>query len=303
MKRSGLIIPAAPMVIGIVLGCFVSSCKPGTDSNPKNELVIEGSESERLLVDSFASRYMAQTKDVAVSVKGGGSEFGISELKGGKCDIANSSRVFTEEDYARFPADSVKQAIVAADAIAIITNPFSGMRPLSLLQLADIYTGRLKNWNEIGGPDAAIIPVGRKEGSGTRQYMQNRLNIDAFAGNVVEFGTYEEIVSYIKSNKAAIGFVSLRYAMKSEGKSQDNIQLVPVYVDNLTPKLPFEKESIASGDYPLTRPLFQYYIPGKNPETKKIIDFELSDAGQKLVKEVGYFPINDFHKQINKIKM
>ncbi|MDP2386624.1 MAG: substrate-binding domain-containing protein [Bacteroidota bacterium] len=281
---------------------YFTSCKE-KPVDLKKEITITGSESEKLVVQYLANQFAQLNKGVNIIVKGGGSEYGIIKLKDGDCDIANSSRVFDDADYAEFKKNNVKQAIIAVDAIAIVTHPSLGMDKLSLEQLSGIYAGRIKNWKEIGGPDLDILPIGRKTGSGTRLYMQHRLNIEEFSPMLPEFKRYEEIIAQVAKNKNAIGYVSLEHALSIDGRPNASTYIMPVSIDGVEAKFPYDKEAISYGDYPLIRPLFQYYHPGQNEYIEKFIQFELSDEGQRLLQKIGYYPINDFHKQINKVKM
>ncbi len=289
--------------IAFVALISLSACKESNTPDLKKDLVIKGSESEKLMVQYLANHYNTSAKDINIEVKGGGSEYGISEFKEGACNIANSSRVFQEEDYAQVKSNSVKQAIIGVDAIAIITHPTLGIGSLNLYEISQIYLGRIKNWKELGGPDLDIMPIGRKEGSGTRQYMQHRLNVENFSDYVQEFSKYEEIVAQVSKNKNAIGYVSLKHAMSNDGLPSGTVWVMPLSLEGAQPKSPFDKDAIAYGEYALIRPLFQYYLGGKNPEVEKFINFELSSEGQELIQKVGFYPINDFHKQINKLKM
>ncbi|HEY1039225.1 MAG TPA: phosphate ABC transporter substrate-binding protein [Bacteroidia bacterium] len=281
---------------------FFSSCKE-KPASVQRDIVITGSESEKSLVQYLANHFVQANKQLNIKVRGGGSESGINALKKGECDIANSSRVFESSDYEAFKTDSVKQAIVAVDAIAIITHPSLGVNGLNVRMVSEIYSGKIKNWQEVGGPDLDIMPVGRKEGSGTRQYMKHRLNLDDFTPIQQEFKRYEEIVAHVAKNKNAIGYVSLKYALDSERRPLAEVSIVPVSIEGVEPQLPNDNEAIVYGDYPFIRPLFQYYLPGQNESIEKFIRFELSVEGQQLLQKIGYYPINDYHKQINKLKM
>lgn len=268
----------------------------------KSDIGIVGSESEKLLVQTFANRY-AMTSKLNISVIGGGSENGILALQKGECNIANSSRVLTDADYKQFKNDSVKQAIIAVDAIAIITHPTLGINELSLEQLSDIYSGKIKNWKELDGPDLAIIPVGRNPGSGTRTYIQHRFNLIEFASTIHEYKTYEEIINEVSNQKGAIGYISFQFIQDENLKELNNIRIMPVYFDANPPYVPLESDAITYGDYALIRPLFQYYIPDKENKVIKFIEFELSERGQQIARDLGFYPINDYHKQINRAKM
>jgi phosphate transport system substrate-binding protein len=300
MKKHIIIIVSLAMTLSL----FVS-CKQNSTDEVQQRFLIKGSESEKFLTQYIVGSYNVKNKLRAFDVEGGGSESGIEALKKHECDIANSSRVLSNDELLQY-GDSVKQAIIAVDAIAVITHPTIGIGSLTVQEIAAIYSGKIRNWKEVGGPDLDIMPIGRKEGSGTRVYWQDRLAIDNFSDYVQEFGKYEDIVAQVEKNKNAIGYVSLKAITNYEGIPYKNVWIMPISLDETSldkTYLPYDKEAIFYGDYPLIRPLFQYYIGGKNNEVEKFIQFEISSEGQELVKKLGFYPINDFHKQINKLRM
>lgn len=288
----------------LAISLFVS-CKQTTTDEVQQRFLIKGSESEKFLTQYVVGSYNVKNKLRAFDVEGGGSESGIEALKKHECDIANSSRVLSTDELLQY-GDSVKQAIIAVDAIAVITHPTIGIGSLTVQEIAAIYSGKIRNWKEVGGPDLDIMPIGRKEGSGTRVYWQDRLAIENFSDYVQEFSKYEDIVAQVEKHKNAIGYVSLKAVTNYEGIPYKKVWIMPLSLDETSldkTYLPYDKEAISYGDYPLIRPLFQYYIGGKNNEVEKFIQFEISSEGQELVKKLGFYPINDFHKQINKLRM
>lgn len=270
---------------------------------PSNVIVIKGSESEKSLVRFLADEYSKTNKGITFEVVGGGSEVGINDFKAGICDIANSSRIFEDEDYAQMKSDSVKQAIIAIDAIAIIANPYVRVGSLSLEQLSGIYSGKIKNWKELGGKDTAIMIIHKSGVTGTSEYMLHRMSIEKFGVPMKEYKSYQDVANEVVKHKNAIGYVRLKYATNEKGLPLNGLWVMPINTEGFEPCLPFDVGAIADGGYPLTRPLFQYYIGGKNPEVEKFINYELSPEAQMLMITKGLYPINDFHKQINKMKM
>lgn len=282
---------------------FFSNCKQETKvSTP--DMVITGSETELPLITSFADEFQKQNK-MSISLSGGGSNVGMKDLMDKKIDIANSSRVITDAETTILKGKNVKwaQVIIGSDAIAIVTNKSFQIGNLSLMQLSAIFNGKASNWKDVGGPDRPIHTYGRNSSSGTHDYMKFRLNINNFASQINEYETYAEIIANVKNDTNAIGYVSLSCLEKDVPKKYETIHVVEISMENENAYSPFNEEAINSGEYPLIRPLFQYYDDANaNPWIKKFIAFETSEKAEVVLKQNGYFPINVFHKQINSVK-
>ena len=114
--------------------------------------------------------FMAKNPDVEIEVTGGGSSVGVKAAAQGTADIGNASREIKPEELAEFP--NLKVHVIARDGIAIVVHPDIAVSGLTVEQVRDIFSGKITNWNEVGGADAAIIVVSREEGSGTRDAFQ-----------------------------------------------------------------------------------------------------------------------------------
>ncbi len=294
------------MTLLLVMGncLLLTNCKEATKEIAKPDIVISGSETEFPLISSFAEEFENANK-LSISVSGGGSNTGMRDLMKGEIDIANSSRVISESEMNTLKEKNVKwaQVIVGSDAIAIVTNRAFQIGSLSLSQLSAIFSGKVSNWKDVGGPDRPIHSYGRNFNSGTHDYMKHRLNINNFKSAMNEYETYAEIIANVKKDKGAIGYVSLSCLEKNVPKKYETIHIVNVLLETENDFSPFDEEAINSGEYPLIRPLFQYYdAANTNSWIKKFIEFETSEKATALLKQNGYFPINVFHKQINSVK-
>ncbi|HWY37725.1 MAG TPA: phosphate ABC transporter substrate-binding protein [Bacteroidia bacterium] len=297
---AGISIFVIVLVFSVV---FVTACKMNKQETAQTKIILKGSETELPLITNFGYEY-EEKKTATISVSGGGSNAGISELMDGKIDIANSSRIITDEEKNTLAKKNVKwmQAIVSVDAIAIITHPSLHIENISLDQLSAIFSGKITNWIQIGGPYRPINPYGRGPSSGTHDFMKHRLHIDAFRPQMKEFDTYSEILNAVKNDSNAIAYVSSSCITQNVSKASTSVFVMKVFIDNALDYSPFDEEAINTGDYALIRPLFQYYnAANPNPEIKKFIQFEISQRGQGLLKLYGYYRINVFHKQINSL--
>ena len=286
------------ILTGVII--LFSSCKSNKNSTgPK--LLIRGSETELPLIENYAYEFK-ETNAIEISVSGGGSNKGIDDLMAQRIDIANSSRIITEEEKNKLSERKIKwvQAIIGVDAIAIITHPSLHIESISLYQLSVIFNGKVTNWQQIGGPNKPIHLYGRKSSSGTHDFMKHRLNIDEYSSDIKEFDTYADILNSVKNDSNSIAYVSSSCIKQNIAKSAQNVFSMKVFIDNELDLSPFDEEAINSGDYALIRPLFQYYDEANaNPEIRKFIRFEISQRGQGLLKLYGYYKINVFHRQIN----
>ena len=151
IKSTNFIVPA---VIGLLL---LSGCARRS-SNQSNSLQIKGSDTMVNLGQAWAEDYMKQNPGTSIAVTGGGSGTGITALINGTCDIAEVSREMKESEIELVASKGAapKKIIVALDGLAVVVSPANIISELTIDQLADVFTGKIKNWKELGGRDAKI---------------------------------------------------------------------------------------------------------------------------------------------------
>ncbi|MFV0500357.1 MAG: PstS family phosphate ABC transporter substrate-binding protein [Bacteroidales bacterium] len=249
-----------------------------------NAQKIKGSDTVLPLSQKEAEAY--GKKGGKVSVTGGGSGVGIAAFMDGSTDIAQSSRKikFTEKTKMSEAGKQVREVIVAYDAIAVVVNPNNKVSQLSRAQLEGIFTGKIKNWKEVGGDDMKIIVYSRETSSGTYEFFKESvLKNKNYASSVLSMPATGAIIQSVKQTKGAIGYVGLAY-LNSEVKA------LKVSYNGKT----FVEPSVANAKnktYPVVRPLYYYYELKKEKKVKPYIDFVLSTEGQKIVQNVGYIPV------------
>ena len=137
----------------------------------EGSLQIKGSDTMVNLTQAWAEAFMAKYPDVNVAVTGGGSGTGIAALIGNTCDLAASSRKITDKEIAQAKekGEPPQEFKVALDGLAVVVNPKNPVKQLTIQQLADLFTGKVKSWKEVGGEDKAVVLLSREVNSGTHE--------------------------------------------------------------------------------------------------------------------------------------
>ena len=162
---------------------------------------MAGSTSMEKLATAVAESFMAIHPNVTVTAEFTGSSAGIESLTAGSVDIGNSSRNLKDTETA---AGAVEN-IVAIDGIAVVVDPANTVKGLTKQQLTDIYTGKIKNWSEVGGEDGVIIVVGREAGSGTRGAFEELLDIVDGCAYANELDSTGAVMAKVASTPGSIG--------------------------------------------------------------------------------------------------
>jgi phosphate transport system substrate-binding protein len=248
---------------------FFSGCG---GSRSGNALTLAGSTSIQPFADKWAEVFMQSHRDYGVNVQGGGSSAGIQACKSGACQIGMSSRELKGDEK------DLYEIVVARDGLAIIVHPSNPVRGAKVGEIKQIFSGDLRNWKYLGGPDRAITVVTREEGSGTRGAFQELVmgKTRIFRGAITEDsnGTVREIVAH---DPYAIGFISLGLVNK---------QVRALALDGAAAT----DENIEAGRYKLVRPFL--FVSRGEPTglAKEFVDFVLSAEGQDLIKKEGLLP-------------
>lgn len=253
----------------------------------KNSLTVKGSDTMVILVQQWAEKYMSTHKDVAIQVTGGGSGTGISALINGTTDICASSRPIKQSEVGKIREKYGRGAVeikVARDGIALYVNEKNPVKELTLDQIRQIYLGKITNWKQVGGNDARIILYGRENNSGTYAYFKEEVMLNAdFTPATQSLPGTAGVVNAVSRDENGIGYGGSAY-----GKG---IRELSVRKDANSPAFAPELKNIKSGDYPITRFLYFYTRVRPDGAMKEFVDYALSVDGQKVVADVGYFPV------------
>ncbi len=252
-------------------------------------LKIAGSDTMVQLGQSLVKAYMAANPGKSASVQGGGSGTGIAALLNGSTDIASASREMKpkEWDLAKSKGINIKEYVIALDALAVVVHPSNKVSKLTIAQLSDIYAGKISNWKEVGGADKEILVISRENNSGTHVYFKEhvlRQGKEAKAGDTnpdplarLEFGPK------VKSNPAAIGYYGMGWLTK-------DVKALEISKDGKA-YYPPTAENTSNKKYPIARGLQMYLNTASAEKGQPFIDFVMSPAGQKVVKEQDFVPV------------
>jgi phosphate transport system substrate-binding protein len=280
---------AAALILAGVGAFFYFGGSGDNSAVPTGSVQLVGSESMRPSVTACAEDFMTRNPQTDVIVKGGGSGDGVAALLHGIADIAMASRELTqrEREYARANAIELVIFALAQDGISIIVNRTNPVADISLTQLRDIFTGRLRNWSDLGADQGEVLPFARAAGSGTAFMFGERvLGEDVYAASVQRLSTNEAIVSNVALRPESIGYTDLG-ALKHGG---DRVRPVALRADAQSSPVSATSEAVSSGHYPLSRRLTLVTAGNPPGTTKAFIDFCSSAAGQALFQRAGFVP-------------
>lgn len=272
MKRVGLFVAAAFVLSGL---CFGHAFAKG------DGIVMEGSTTVLPLSQRAAEEFMKKNPDVDISVRGGGSGVGIASLIDGTCDIANSSRAMkdTELDKAVANGKNPKAHMVCMDGMAVLVHPSNPIKGLTKQQIKDIYTGKVSDWLQVGGNAGKITVISRDTSSGTFEaWGELALDKQKVRPDALMQASSQAVASTVARTPGAIGYAGLAF-VSNDVKSIEVNGVVA------------SKETVLMKKYPYARPLFMYTNGAPSGLVKDILDYILSDEGQKLADEEGYVSI------------
>lgn len=269
-KKSMLIVSAIALAIVGFMGFMASE-----------KITVKGSDTIVILSQRWAERFMSANKNVSIQVTGGGSGTGISALINGTTDICNASRPMKKSEIQKLKERFGTMGVeipCAKDGITIYLNPANKVSDISVDQLKKIYTGQITNWKELGGNDAKIIMYSRENNSGTYVFFKdNILKGQDYSPSCQNLPGTAAVVNAVSKDKNGIGYGGHGYS--------SSVKICKV--NGVEPNA----ETIASNQYPISRNLYMYVRNRPSGAMKKFIDWTLSAEGQKIVTEIGYFPI------------
>ncbi len=249
---------------------------------------IKGSDTCLPLSQMEAETYMKKFPGSSITVTGGGSGVGISSLLSGTTDMAQSSRKIKMDEKLKMQdaGKPFRETIFAYDALAVIVHPSNKVSQLTREQIEGIFTGSITNWKDVGGEDLKIIVYSRETSSGTYEFFKEHvLNKKNYAPSTLLMPATGAIVQSVSQTRGAIGYVGLAYIERS-------IKALKVSYDK---GATFVEPSVVTAQnhtYPVSRPLYYYYLTSAENKVKPYIDFVLSAEGQKIALDEGFVPLS-----------
>ncbi|MBV5314724.1 MAG: phosphate ABC transporter substrate-binding protein [Prolixibacteraceae bacterium] len=268
-------------ILMILLGIVGFAFTPAPE-----RITVKGSDTMVILAQKWAEVYMKSNPDAAIQVTGGGSGTGISALINGATDIAISSRKMKSSEMDKMKSLYNTKGVeiaCAKDGITVFLHPSNKVKELTMKQLGQIFRGEITNWKAVGGADQKIKLYGRENSSGTYVFFQEHVLEGDYAASCQTLPGTAAVVNAVKKDPNAIGYGGAAYA--------EGIEICKVKKDENSPGVVASAETINSDTYPISRYLFMYIKSKPTGQMKKFIDWILSPEGQKLVVEMGYFPV------------
>ncbi|HOU15829.1 MAG TPA: PstS family phosphate ABC transporter substrate-binding protein [Anaerolineae bacterium] len=275
-----------------LVGCGQRNAQTTTDSA---SAIIQNKGSDTIvnLALAWAEQYQLLEPDVRIAVTGGGSGTGIAALINGTVDLANASRQIKAEELESARANGFDpiEYVVARDAIAVIVHPDNPVDKLTLQQISDIYSGKITNWQEVGGEDRPIVLLSRETNSGTHVYFLEEVirlgqkgNKTLFSPDTLLLPSSEGIGVEVRQNPNAIGYDGLGYVTS-------DMKTIAVSVGPDQPYYPPTVETVNAGEYPIARDLYMYTAGEPQGQIKAYLEWILSPAAQQIVLELGFVPV------------
>jgi len=286
------------LILFLLVSFLVTSCgstsTDTTSDSPAQYIENKGSDTIVNLALAWAETYQTERPDVRISVTGGGSGTGIAALINGTVDLANASRRIKEEEIAEAQSKGVEplEHIIARDAIAVIVNQENPVSELTLQQISDIYSGKITNWNEVGGEDRPIVKLSRETNSGTHVYfletvlrLGNSEDKTLFSTDTLLLPSSEGIISEVRSNPNAIGYDGLGYV-------PEDVKMIAIAEEAGGAYVLPAIDTVNDKTYPIARDLYMYTDGEPTGIVKEYLDWIiLSVEAQEIVAELGFVPV------------
>lgn len=297
MIYAALIILAALM--------FLQGCSKQSDQTSGNStttptskstksIELKGSDTMVNLGGAWAEAYNAKNTGASVSVTGGGSGTGIAALLNGTTDIAESSRNMSPEeiDGAKKNGMNPQTTVVAKDGVSVIVHKANPVSKMTVKQLADIFTGAITDWKDVGGKPGKIVVLSRDKSSGTHVFFLEHVLRGGKSKGPEQYGkevlmqvSSQSIADEVAGNKDAIGYVGMGYVDPAKHKHLFIAKDANAIYIEPTPA------NVLNSTYPIARPLY-FFTPNKpSGDVKAFIDFVLSKDGQAIVTKEEFVPV------------
>ncbi len=268
--------------LGLALGVGASA------SAWAGNVTSKGSDTMVILAQKWAETYMSKNSGTKIQVTGGGTGTGFAALQNQTTDLCNASRKIRAKEietcikaFGKRPTEYK----VALDGLSVYTHNSNPIKELSLEQLELVFTGKIRNWKQLGGADAPIVVYSRENSSGTYEFFKEHvLKGKDFAANAQTMPGTAAVLQAVAKEKNGIGYGGAAYG---EGAKH-----LAIKKDDGSPALDPTEENVVKGLYPISRYLFIYINPALDKgEAAAYLKWIRSEDGQKVVKDVGYFPL------------
>ena len=262
--------------IGLAVFCL-AAIFAGCAKSSGGTVSTDGSTSMEKVIGALGESFMQKNSGTNFTYNPTGSGSGIKAVSEGRCDIGLSSRSLSDEEK----ADGLKETVLAYDGIAVIVNPENPVEDLTIEQIADIYTGKITNWKDVGGNDAQIVLIGREAGSGTRDGFESITETKDACQYRQELTSTGDVITTVSQNPDAIGYASL-------ASVKDSVKAVTV--NGIAPS----EDTVKDGTYLIQRPFVLVTKEGTalSETAQKFFDYITSPDAAEIISEAGAVAVN-----------
>ena len=251
-------------------------------------ITVKGSDTLVVLAQKWAETYMSKNADTKIQVTGGGTGTGFAALQNKTTDLCNASRKIKAAEITTCIKAFGKRPTeykVCLDGLSVYVSADNPVKELTVAQIADIFNGKTKNWKEVGGPDAPITVYSRENSSGTYEFFKESvLQGKDFASSAQTMPGTAAVLQAVAKDKNGIGYGGAAYGAGAKH--------LKVKKDDASAAIEPTEENVIKGTYPIWRYLYVYVNPALDKgDIAKYLTWIRGDEGQKVVKDVGYFPL------------
>ena len=292
-KRTLALMLSAALCVGLLAGCgssgdttqtpaagsnspaAVESEAPAGDNTQLSGIVnTNGSTSMEKVMGYLKEGFAEVQPGITINYTASGSSAGITGAQDGTCDIGLASRDLKDGET------GVKPITVAKDGIAIVVNPQNPVANLTVEQIAQLATGEITNWSEVGGNDGQVVFMGREAGSGTRDGFESITGTEDACKYQNEYTSTGEVIAAVASNPNAIGYASL---------SSVDETVKAITVDGVAPT----EETVLDGTYAIQRN-FNFIVSDSaelSDAANAFIEWATSAEASDLIAGAGAVPL------------
>ena len=293
MKKTLAIVLSLVLCIGLLAACGSENTEPSTNPTAdttepsaaptqaaeelSGNVNVNGSTSMGDVIAALTEGFNEANPDVTINYTGSGSGAGITGVLDGTCDLGLSSRALTDDEKSQGAVEN----IIALDGVAVVVNPENTVTDLTTEQIAQIFTGEITNWSELGGADAEIAVFGRENGSGTRSAFEEIVGVEDACVYTNEYSSTGDVIGNVASNPNAIGYASLSAVDES---------VVALMVNGVAPS----EDTVKDGSYEIQRPFVIVTVDGTelSPAAQAFLDYAMSAEVADIIAAAGAVSAN-----------
>ena len=287
MKKFWTILASATLALTLLAGCgssgnapasaAASSAPSGGDTELTGSVATDGSTSMKSVIGALGESFQNANSGVTFTYNPTGSGSGIQAVSEGRCDIGLASRGLKDDEK----SSGLTETVLAYDGIAVVVSPENPVSDLTIEQIADIYTGKITNWKDVGGSDAEIVLIGREAGSGTRDGFESITGTEEACQYRQELTSTGDVIATVSQNPNAIGYASLS-AVKESVKA--------LSVGGVAPS----EDTVKDGSYVIQRPFVLVTKDGVtlSPAAQAFFDYALSADAAPIIAQAGAVAAN-----------